>query len=80
LRWRFDGSRYGTQIASQGLGAMRVRFLRRLKAPASESQVELALALSLVIMAAMLFGLLWQSSIIAFQQELIRSLWLKYAG
>lgn len=63
-----------------GIGVIRVRFLRRLKAPASESQVELALALSLVIMAAMLFGLLWQSSIIAFQQELIRSLWLKYAG
>lgn len=57
-----------------------MRFLHRLKAPASESQVELALALSLVILAAMLCGLLWQSSVIALQQDLIRSLWLKFAG
>ncbi len=57
-----------------------MRFLSRLKAPASESQLELTLALSLVLMAAMLCGLLWQSSIIAFQQDLIRSLWLKFAG
>jgi hypothetical protein len=32
-------------------------------------------------MAAMLMALLWQSSVIAFQQDLIRSLWSwKYVG
>jgi hypothetical protein len=80
LRFSASGFFYGMRIAPLELGVIRVRFLRRLKAPASESQVELALALSLVILAAMLFGLLWQSSIIALQQDLIRSLWLKFAG
>jgi hypothetical protein len=72
---------YGAKIAHPGFGSKRVRFLRRLKAPASESQLALTLAISLVIMAAMLLCLLWQSSIITFQQDLIRSLWSwKYSG
>ena len=50
-------------------------FLRRLKAPASESQLALTLAVSLVFMAVMLVCLLWQANIIVFQQEIIRSLW-----
>jgi hypothetical protein len=58
-----------------------VKFSGYLKAPVSESQLALTLALSLVIMAAMLMALLWQSSVIAFQQDLIRSLWSwKYVG
>jgi len=58
-----------------------VKFPQSLKVPVSESQLALTLALSLVVMAAMLMGLLWQSSIIAFQQDLIRSLWSwKYVG
>jgi hypothetical protein len=56
------------------LGAY-VRFLRRLKVPASESQLALTLAVSLVFMAALLLCLLWQANVIAFQQEIIRSLW-----
>ncbi len=58
-----------------------MKFPGNLKAPVSESQLALTLALSLVIMAAMLMALLWQSSVIAFQQDLIRSLWSwKYVG
>ena len=52
-----------------------MRLLRRLKVPASESQLALTLAVSLVLMAAMLLCLLWQANVIAFQQEIIRSLW-----
>jgi len=52
-----------------------VKFLRRLQVPASESQLAITLAVSLVMIAAMLVGLLWQANVIAFQQELIRSLW-----
>jgi hypothetical protein len=56
-----------------------VKFLQRLKEPASESQLGLTLAISLVIMAAMLVGLMWQANVISFQREIIRSLWnLKY--
>jgi len=52
-----------------------VKLLHRLKMPASESQLALTLAISLVFMAAMLVGLLWQANIIVYQKELIRSLW-----
>ena len=43
--------------------------------PVSESQLGVTLAISLVFLAAMLLGLLWQADIIAYQKELIRSLW-----
>lgn len=52
-----------------------MKLLYRLKMPASESQLAITLAVSLVFMAAMLVGLLWQANIIAFQKEIIRSLW-----
>lgn len=52
-----------------------MRFLRRLTAPASDSQLTWALALSLVMMAILLMALLWQSSVINYQRDLIRSLW-----
>ncbi|PYU19058.1 MAG: hypothetical protein DMG30_25580 [Acidobacteria bacterium] len=61
--------------------SIRVRFLHRLKVPASESQLALTLAVSLVLMAALLLCLVWQANVIAFQQEIIRSLWnLKNTG
>ena len=52
-----------------------MKLLHRLKMPASESQLALTLAISLVFMAALLVGLLWQANIIVYQKELIRSLW-----
>jgi hypothetical protein len=57
-----------------GLGARHLRFLRRLKVPASESQLALTLVMSLVFMAVMLLGLIWQANVIALQREIIRSL------
>jgi len=49
--------------------------MRRFSVPASESQLALTLAVSLVMMAVLLVCLLWQGNIIKFQQELIRELW-----
>ena len=55
--------------------------IRRFAVPASESQLALTLTVSLVMMAALLLCLLWQGSIIKFQQELIRELWAgRYRG
>lgn len=67
--------RYGIEIAPLLARSKRVQLLHRLKMPASESQLAITLAVSLVFMAAMLVGLLWQANIIAFQKEIIRSLW-----
>ena len=47
---------------------------KRLRVPASESQMAMVLGLSSVIMSLMFWVILWQSSIIADQREVIRSL------
>lgn len=52
-----------------------MKLLHRMRMPVSESQLGITLAISLVFMAAMLLGLLWQANIIAYQKEIIRSLW-----
>jgi hypothetical protein len=58
-----------------------MRILRALRLPASEAQITLALALSLLIMSLMLCGLLWQSNLITYQRDLIRWMWnWKYSG
>lgn len=58
-----------------------MKLLRRLRVPATESQLAITLAVSLVMMAAMLLGILWQANVINFQKELIRALWnSKFAG
>jgi hypothetical protein len=49
--------------------------VNRLRIPASESQLSLALALCSIAMSLMLWALLWQSDVIAQQGELIR--WLR---
>jgi hypothetical protein len=48
--------------------------IQRLKVPATESQLSIALALSVFVMSLLLWGILWQSSIINQQREAIR--WL----
>lgn len=53
---------------------MHLRFLRRLNVPATESQLALTLAFSLVFLAVLLLGLIWQANVIAIQREIIRSL------
>ena len=58
-----------------------MRFLRRLSVPASESQLAVVLAASMIVMAMLLCGLLWQSSVIAYQRDLIRWMWSwKFVG
>ncbi len=52
-----------------------MRLFRRLSVPANESQLAVALAFSSVAMALMLWALLWQSELIAYQRDLIRWLW-----
>lgn len=48
--------------------------LRRLAVPATESQMAVALSFAAVMMALMLWAILWQSDVIAHQREVIRAL------
>ena len=49
--------------------------VHRLRLPASESQMAVVLGLSLLAMSLMLCAILWQSTVIAQQGEIIR--WLR---
>ncbi len=49
--------------------------IHRLRVPASESQMGVALAMSAVAMSLMLWAILWQAELISQQAELIR--WLR---
>ena len=52
-----------------------IRLLRHLSVPASESQTAVVLAVSMVMMALLIYALLWQSNIISYQREVIQWLW-----
>jgi hypothetical protein len=52
-----------------------MKFFRRLAIPASESHLTVALVLSMLLMAVLLCGIVWQSGIINYQREMIRLLW-----
>jgi len=54
--------------------------VQKLKIPASESQLSIALGLSVLVMSGLLWGLLWQANIIAQQREAIRYLWSLHGG
>jgi hypothetical protein len=70
-----------TPSAPWAHGGYNVRFLiQKLRIPASESQLSLALGLSVLVMSGLLWGLLWQSNIIAQQREAIRYLWSLHGG
>jgi len=72
--------------ARQGWLALRVpgglmfQALRRLNQPASESHLGMALAVAAVAMALMLWAIIWQASVIAYQRELIRLLSISHFG
>jgi hypothetical protein len=53
----------------------KMRILRSFALPASETQLGLALAVSVVIMGLLVCALTWQSSVIVYQRDLIRVLW-----
>jgi hypothetical protein len=46
--------------------------LRKLNIPATESQMGIALAISIAMMSFLLWGLLWQAEIIVKQRDIIR--------
>ena len=54
--------------------------IKRLSIPASESQLSVALALSVLVMSFLLCGIVWQSEIIAKQRDVIRWLWSLHGG
>ena len=51
------------------------RVFRRLKEPATESHMGIALAVAAVTLAMMLWAIIWQTDIIVYQRNLIRDLW-----
>ncbi len=58
-----------------------MKLLRRLTVPASESQLAVVLSVSMVVMALLLYAVLWQSSVISYQRDLIYWLWnAKFRG
>jgi hypothetical protein len=54
--------------------------IAKMKVPASESQLSLALGLSVLVMSGLLWAILWQSNIIVQQREAIRYLWSLHGG
>ena len=54
--------------------------LRRLAVPANESQMAVALAISVVGMSLMLWAIIWQSDVIAYQRDIIHWLWSWKSG
>ena len=51
-----------------------IQALRRLNEPASDSHLGMALAVAAVVLGQMLWAILWQANIIAYQRDLIRLL------
>ena len=52
-----------------------MKLMFRLDQPISESQLGLALVVAAVVMGLMLCAIMWQSSIIGSQRDVIRWLW-----
>jgi hypothetical protein len=70
-----------TPFAPWAHGGTTMRALiAKMKIPASESQLSLALGLSVLVMSALLWAILWQSNIISQQREAIRYLWSLHGG
>ena len=52
-----------------------MRFPRWLTVPATESQMAVALGVCVLAMSMMLWMILWQSDVIAYQRDVIRWMW-----
>ncbi len=48
---------------------------RMLTVPASESQLAVALGICVVLLAVLVWGVVWQADIIGYQRDVIRWLW-----
>jgi hypothetical protein len=57
-----------------------IRWMHRLSAPASESHLALALCMAALAMSLMLWAIIWESSIITYQREIIHWLWIARAS
>jgi hypothetical protein len=58
-----------------------MKLFRNLGDPASESQLGLALIVAAVTMGLMLCAIVWQSSVIGIQRDVIQWMWsVKYGG
>jgi hypothetical protein len=58
-----------------------MKSLRRLSEPASESQLGVALIVAAVTMGLMLCAIMWQSTIIGTQRDVIQWMWsAKFGG
>ena len=49
-----------------------IRAIHRLNEPANESHLGMALVVAAVVMGLMLWAILWQSTIIVYQRDVIR--------
>ena len=54
--------------------------IRRLNVTASESLIGLALGLSAVMMGLLLWAIVWQSNVIAYQRDIIKWMWSSKFG
>ncbi|MFI5098533.1 MAG: hypothetical protein ACHQT6_11230 [Candidatus Acidiferrales bacterium] len=57
-----------------------IQAIHRLNEPASDSHLGMALAVAAVTMGLMLWAIIWQANIIAYQRDLIRVLWTTRFG
>jgi hypothetical protein len=58
-----------------------VRLIRRLSVPATESHLGLGLGVAAVALAMMLWAIVWQSNVIAYQRDIIQWMWsAKFGG
>jgi hypothetical protein len=54
-----------------------IRYIRQLSVPATESHLALGLGVAAIAMALMLWAIVWQSNVIAYQRDLIH--WMSSA-
>lgn len=58
-----------------------VRLIRRLSVSATESHLGLGLGVAAVALALMLWAIVWQSNVIAYQRDIIEWMWsAKFGG
>jgi len=57
-----------------------IRLVLRLSVPAAESHLGVALIVAALTMGLMLWAILWQSSVIVQQRDIIRWLWNAHVG
>ena len=67
-------------LSCRAAGGLMIQALRHLNESASDSQLGMALIVAAVVLGLMLWAVLWQASIIAYQRELIRLLSAAQSG